>query len=140
MKQISDKNAEGREFNDLKDSIPKDEAWDKFKNKLYVILFILLILFCIWLCSCSTNHETFFPEQGCFYFSELHAKQKDQFYIKKEGGIRYMTVAGKEYTFWTNDYGRLKEYRNQYPDAIFVTCFDNTKNISEHFRHSRPND
>lgn len=51
MKQISDKNAEGRDSNNLKDWIPKDPDYDKFKNKLILggIILLLIILKCFGL-------------------------------------------------------------------------------------------
>ena len=51
MKQISDKNAEGRDFNDLKDWIPKDPDYDKFRNRLILgcVFLLLLILKCFGL-------------------------------------------------------------------------------------------
>lgn len=38
MKQISDKNSEGRENNDLQDFIPEDKEWVKFRNRVLLVL------------------------------------------------------------------------------------------------------
>ena len=44
MKQLSDKNSEGRENNNLQEFIPEDKAWVKFRNRGLLVLAIVIAL------------------------------------------------------------------------------------------------
>lgn len=109
----------------------------KKKSTAQIVIVAILFIILALMFACCTPQPRAMPDMGCFYYSKTHSLQVDSILVARTSGHYYMTVADKEYTLWTNDSDVLKEYREKYPDVVFVTCMDYTKNVSLHHRKIR---